>query len=390
MSGEIYIDTGYISLIKHGEQLCGDRVVFDGDENTRIGVLADGLGSGVKANILATLTAQILATMSVGGMSVEDCVNTIVRTLPECNVRKIAYSTFTIIKIKDQKHVELTRFDNPHTIILRNGKNYNFEYHPRMIDGKKIYESQLEAEVGDVFVVISDGVNFAGLGGAYPFGWGRDNAIRYLESHYDPEMPAQRIACTLAEECYNLYGGKPGDDTTIAVMRLVKPHPVNLMIGPPSSANLDDTMLEAFFSQPGKRIVCGGSTNKLAARYLGKELTASLDYFDSDLPPMYNLEGVDLSTEGAITISRVLDYAGEYLSGTQLHPRWEGKQDGAARIARLLFETATDINFFVGCAMNPAHQNPKLSLAFGAKFQLIDKLSKRLEEMGKRVTVRFF
>ena len=40
--------------------------------------------------------------------------------------------------------------------------------------------------------------------------------------------------------------------------------------------------------------------------------------------------------------------------------------------------------------MNPAHQNPKLSLAFGAKFQLIDQLSKRLEEMGKRVTVRFF
>ena len=117
---------------------------------------------------------------------------------------------------------------------------------------------------------------------------------------------------------------------------------------------------------------------------------ASLDYFDSDLPPMYSLEGVDLSTEGAITISRVLDYAGEYLSGTQLHPRWEGKRDGAARIARLLFENATDIHFFVGCAMNPAHQNPNLSLAFGAKFQLIEKLAKRLEEMGKRVTVRFF
>ena len=105
---------------------------------------------------------------------------------------------------------------------------------------------------------------------------------------------------------------------------------------------------------------------------------------------MYQLEGVDLSTEGALTISRVLEYADEYLTGTQLHPRWEGRQDGASRIAELLFEQATDVNFFVGCAMNPAHQNPNLSLAFGAKFQLIDKLSKSLEEMGKRVTVRFF
>ena len=390
MSGETYIDTGYISLIKHGEQLCGDRVVFASNENTRIGVLADGLGSGVKANILATLTAQILATMSVGGMSVEDCVNTIVRTLPECNVRKIAYSTFTIIKIRDEKYVELTRFDNPHTIVLRNGKNYNFEYHTRMIDGKKIYESRFEAEVGDVFAVISDGVGFAGLGGAYPFGWGRENVVSFLEDHYDPDMPARRIASTLAEECLSLYGGKPGDDTTIAVMRLVEPHPVNLMIGPPSSASLDDVMLKAFFDQPGKRIVCGGSTNTIAARYLGRELTASMDYCDSDLPPMYELDGVDLSTEGALTISRVLEYADEYLSGTQLHPRWEGRRDGAARIARLLFETATDVNFFVGCAMNPAHQNPKLSLAFGAKFQLIDKLAKRLEEMGKRVNTRFF
>ena len=390
MSGGTYIDTGYVSLIKYGEQLCGDRVIFAGNEDTRIGVLADGLGSGVKANILATLTAQILATMSVGGMSVEDCVNTIVRTLPECSVRKIAYSTFTLIKIRDQRHVELIRFDNPHTIVLRGGRAIELERQDRMIDGKKIYESRFEAEVGDVLVVISDGVNFAGLGGAYPFGWGRENAVKYLEDHYDPEMPAQRIASTLAEECFNLYGGKPGDDTTIAVMRLAQPCTVNLMIGPPSSATLDDDMLEAFFSQSGRRIVCGGSTNQLAARYLGKELTASLDYFDSDLPPMYSLEGVDLSTEGAITISRVLDYAGEYLSGTQLHPRWEGKRDGAARIARMLFENATDIHFFVGCAMNPAHQNPNLSLAFGAKFQLIEKLAKRLEEMGKRVTVRFF
>lgn len=390
MNSDIFIDTGYISLIKHGEQLCGDRVMFARDENTRICVLADGLGSGVKANILATLTAQILSTMSVGGMSVEDCVNTVVRTLPECNVRKIAYSTFTIIKIRDQCHVELTRFDNPLTIILRDGVNYKFNYQPRIIDGKRIYESRLEAREGDVFILISDGVNFAGLGGAYPFGWGRDNVIRFLEEHYDPELPAQRIACMLAEECYKLYGGMPGDDTTIAVMRLAHPHTVNLMIGPPSSANLDDAMLEAFFAVPGTRVVCGGSTNKMAARYLGKPLTASLDYCDSDLPPMYQLEGVDLSTEGALTIARVLDYAGEYLTGMQLHPYWEDKQDGASRIARLLFETATDVNFFVGCAMNPAHQNPKLSLAFGAKFQLIDKLSKRLEEMGKRVTVRFF
>ena len=157
MTNYLYIDSGYISLIKAGEQLCGDRVVFASGDGTTICVLADGLGSGVKANILATLTSQILATMSAGGMSVEDCVNTIVRTLPECSVRKIAYSTFTIVKIRNQRHVELTRFDNPHTIVLRGGKNYDFVYAPRMIEGKKIYESRFDAEENDVLVVMSDG-----------------------------------------------------------------------------------------------------------------------------------------------------------------------------------------------------------------------------------------
>ena len=390
MAGDMYIDTGYISLLKAGEQLCGDRVVFASNENTRICVLADGLGSGVKANILATLTSQILATMSVGGMSVEDCVNTIVRTLPESTVRKIAYSTFTIIKIRDQRYAELTRFDNPHTIVLRNGKNYPFQYQTRMIEGKKIYESSFEVQENDVFAVMSDGVIHSGLGGIYPFGWGRDNVITYLEDHYNPDMTAQRIACLLAEECDRLYAGKPGDDTTIAVMRLRKPQTVNLMIVPPSSQSLDRSMCEAFFAGQGTRIVCGGTTNSIVSRYLGKPLEASLDYADSDLPPLYKLEGVDLSTEGVVTLSRVLEYADEYLSGTQLHPRWEGMRDGAAKISHLLFEQATDVNFFVGCAMNPAHQNPRLSLAFGAKFQLTDKLSKRLEDMGKRVRVRFY
>ena len=390
MTNDLYIDSGYISLIKAGEQLCGDRVVFASGDGTTICVLADGLGSGVKANILATLTSQILATMSAGGMSVEDCVNTIVRTLPECSVRKIAYSTFTIVKIRNQRHVELTRFDNPHTIVLRGGKNYDFVYAPRMIEGKKIYESRFDAEENDVLVVMSDGAIYAGIGEEYAFGWGRDNIIRFLEARYSPDMTAKQLARTLAAECNRLYRGRPGDDTSVAVLRLCRPRVANLMIGPPSSKGLDELMLGEFFSQEGTKIVCGGTTNRIAARYLGSELTASLDYAGCDLPPIYNLPGVDLATEAVVTISRVLEYADEYLSGTQLTASWERGRDGASRIARELFDRATDINFFVGCAMNPAHQNPKLSLAFGAKFQLIDRLSKSLEQMGKRVSVRYY
>ena len=162
------------------------------------------------------------------------------------------------------------------------------------------------------------------------------------------------------------------------------------MIGPPSASNLDDTMVSQFFSAEGMHIVCGGSTNRIAARYLGKEVYASLDYGESDLPPVYSLEGVDLATEGVVTISKVLEYAQEYLEGEQLNPEWKLINDGASRIAHALFDYATDVQFFVGCAINPAHQNPNLPIAFGAKFQLIDQLSKCLEKMGKKVKVRFY
>jgi len=149
-------------------------------------------------------------------------------------------------------------------------------------------------------------------------------------------------------------------------------------------------MVSQFFASEGMHIVCGGSTNRIAARYLGKEVYASLDYGDSDLPPVYTLEGVDLATEGVVTISKVLEYANEYLEGIQLNPEWKLMNDGAARIAHALFDYATDVHFFVGCAINPAHQNPNLPIAFGAKFQLIDQLSKCLEKMGKKVSVRFY
>ncbi|MBQ8508153.1 MAG: SpoIIE family protein phosphatase [Clostridia bacterium] len=387
---ELYTDAGSMSLTKHGEQLCGDNIEFRLSDHVSICVLADGLGSGVKANILATLTSQILATMSEGGMSIEDCVDTIVRTLPKCSVRHVNYSTFTIVKIRDQKYVELTRFDNPHTVVLRNGKNYEFKYHSRMIEDKKIYFSDFEAEENDVVVVMSDGAIYAGLGGLYPFGWGRDKIIEYLEAHYHKDMTAKGIATLLARECNRLYEGKPGDDTSFAVMRLCPREHVNLMIGPPSAMNLDDAMVNKFFASEGMHIVCGGSTNRIAARYLGKEVYASLDYGESDLPPVYSLEGVDLATEGVVTISKVLEYAQEHLEGKQLNPAWKMIDDGASRIAHALFERATDVHFFVGCAINPAHQNPNLPIAFGAKFQLIDQLSKCLEKMGKKVSVRFY
>ena len=140
---DLCTDIGYLSLNKYGEQLCGDHVdVVERGENSTVVVLADGLGSGVKANILSTLTAKIISTMMAEGLSIENCVSTIAATLPVCSVRELAYSTFTIIHLNDGENVEIIQYDNPNVILLRNGKNLEYPMESLKIDGKKIYRSR--------------------------------------------------------------------------------------------------------------------------------------------------------------------------------------------------------------------------------------------------------
>ena len=383
-------EVGYVSLNKVGEQLCGDRVEMVEYEDSLTLVLADGLGSGVKANILSTLTSKIIATMMANGMPVEECVKTIANTLPVCSQRKVAYSTFSIIQVNNNQEATLIQFDNPMIILLRDGVHLDYPSTQQIIDGKKIAISTIKVQPGDLFVVMSDGALFAGIGLSFNYGWQRDNIIDYLEARYLPEMSAKMAATIIAEECDELYNHQPGDDTTVAAVRIRKRQTVNLMIGPPEHKEDDQKMLDLYFSQEGKRIVCGGTTSTMVGRYLNKPVITSLDYHDSKIPPTGTLEGVDLVTEGVITISRVLEYAQSYLSGEDLSADWNNRKDGASLIAQQLFETATDVNFFVGRAMNPAHQNPSLPINMAVKMRLIEELSQALRQMGKQVRVTYF
>ena len=165
---------------------------------------------------------------------------------------------------------------------------------------------------------------------------------------------------------------------------------MNLLFGPPSNRDESDRMMSLFFSKEGKHIVCGGTTSTIAAKYLHKPLKASLNFEESDIPPTAEIEGVDLVTEGVITINRVLEYAKDYLGDNKLYETWSFKKDGASQISRLLFEEATDINFYVGRAINPAHQNPDLPINFNIKMNLVDQLSKCLVKMGKKIKVSYF
>lgn len=388
---DLCADIGYKSVNHCGEQLCGDHVdIVEQDSSSTVIVLADGLGSGVKASILSTLTSKIISTMMAEGLPLEECVDTIAATLPVCSVRGVAYSTFTIIHIIENDTAELIQYDNPHIIFIRDEHIYDYPKTETNIDGKKIYRSSIKLQENDILVAMSDGCPHAGIGTAYNFGWKRDDIAAFMESLAPLGFTAKTLSTMLVDECDKLYGGHPGDDATACVVKIRKREPMNLLFGPPRNPDDCDRMMSLFFSKEGKHIICGGTTSSIAAKYLGKPLKASLNFEQSDVPPIAEIEGVDLVTEGVITINKVIEYAKDALGKNELYEEWGFKRDGASLICRMLFEEATDINFYVGRAVNPAHQNPDLPINFNIKMNLVKELCACLKEMGKRVKVSYF
>lgn len=388
---DLCTDIGFNSLNKFGEELCGDHVEFiEHGEGSMVIVLADGLGSGVKASILSTLTSKIISTMMAADMSIEDCVQTIALTLPVCSVRQVAYSTFTIIHIVDGTDAEIIQYDNPGVILLRDSENVDYPIETMEIAGKTIQKSKIKIQEGDIFIALSDGAPHAGIGASLNFGWQRENIVDYMKTFCHVGFTAKTLTTMLLNECYRLYGGMPGDDTTVCTVKIRRREPMNLIIGPPSSPDECEKMMSLFFSKEGKHIVCGGTTSNIASEYLGKPLRTKLQYFDNEIPPTAEIEGVYLVTEGVITINKVLAYAQDYLKDNEAYREWSYKKDGASLVARALFEDATDINFFVGMAVNPAHQNPKLPINFSIKMRLVDQLADCLKKMGKKIKVSYF
>jgi len=259
-----------------------------------------------------------------------------------------------------------------------------------MIDDKTVSVSKMRLVENDTLVIISDGVIYAGIDGVVDKSWNRDTAAEFLQQIYNKDMSAKSISTVLLDECRHRYHGTVMDDTTVCTIKIKKRRQVNLVIGPPADKKDDDKMMSLFFSKEGKTIVCGGTTAEIAARYLGSEHKTTLEYFDEDVPPTSEIQGVDLVTEGVLTMNKVIQYAKDYLEDNAAYSKWHCGNDGASKIARLLFEESTDINFFVGEAVNPAHQNPSLPLIFRNKMRLIMELSECLKKMGKRIKVSYF
>ena len=379
---KLYYEWGIKQLYKRGEELCGDSVAVSRHTDSVTMALSDGLGSGVKANILATLTTRIAMHMLHNELPLDEVVRTLSETLPVDTVRKLAYSTFAIAQFFRIGEAKIVEFDSPPAIFLRNRKVQPVVYDEQSIEGKTISETVLHLQEGDWVIFVSDGVLNAGIGGVYPLGWGWEQAAQFLEKHAHRDLTSEDVAERLAQTVNELYAGTPGDDVSIVVIKVRHKLMATIFTGPPSDKATDEVIASRFVTSAGKLAICGGTTTKIVARHLGQPLEVDLTTMTPDVPPIGRLKGVDVVSEGILTLTKT----SERLQAGVDKKNVRFQADGAANLLRL-FLSVDHVHFLVGLAVNPAHQNPNLPQQLGIRLAVVREIAAELRKRGKEVTV---
>ncbi len=387
MAVDNFLDIYESSLNKKGEELCGDKVKFLKTDKSAIVVLSDGLGSGVKANILASLTTEILITMLNAELPLEEVLKTVIGTLPICQVRKIAYSTFTIIRVNcETNQFTVINFDNPPFLYFHQGKTIKLAVKTEEILDRKIAIAHGTLERGDFLGAISDGVLYAGMGVTLNFGWGWDNIAQHIEGVLERRsQTARTIVQEVLRKTYSLYQGEVGDDATFVGIYVRKRNPLIIFTGPPLDKEKDELYIERVLNFEGRKVVCGGTTGNIVANYLGETIEMDLSTIRKELPPIGNLSCIDLVTEGILTISKATEYI-RNCGGDISKLRFDN--NGAYLLAREILQ-ADSILFLVGQSINEFYQNPLLPKNISIRRSLIEELVQYLRSKQKEVEIEY-
>jgi len=393
MSSGFYIEVACEQRNYGKERICGDVFISRKvkEEDRTIVVLSDGMGHGVKANVLATLTATMAVNFTMEHKAVEKIADIIMNTLPVCSERHMSYSTFTIIDIEHNGLTTILEYDNPQTIIIRDNKVFEPGWQCLVLNseknaGKEILSCQFQPKKEDRIIFSSDGIAQSGLGtDKFPLGWGRDHMMDYSLKlvKNSPKISASKLALKMVNMAHRNDGYNSKDDTSCASIYFRKPRELMIVTGPPYEEENDKRLGDSVKAFKGKKVVCGATTADIIARELDVEIEDSLVFDDPELPPVSHMDGIDLVTEGILTITKVTrilkDYSASYTLG-------KGPAD---RIVKLV-QQSDEIHFIIGTRVNIAHQDPNLPVDLEIRRTVVKRMARLLEEKFlKEVTIRY-
>lgn len=383
MEQDFYIEVNSQQRSHDEERICGDVFLYKyiKEEDRVVAVLSDGMGHGVKANILATLTATMALNFTQEHKEVDRIAEIIMNTLPVCSERKIAYSTFTIVDIESSGKTNILEYDNPAAITLRGSREFDPTWKRVVLDkgkhaGKVLRTCTFIPEKEDRIIFCSDGVSQSGMGSeALPFGWERDNILSYAAQLVSGEasISATILAAKIVTMAHKNDAYKAKDDISCAVIYFRDPRKLLICTGPPYEKDKDRELAAKVKGYEGKVILCGGTTADIIARELNRKIVDELLFEDPELPPESFLEGIDLVTEGILTLQKVNEILKTYNNSVHL-----GKGP-ADKIVKLLMES-DEIHFIIGTRINIAHQDPNLPVELEIRRTVVKRIARLLEE----------
>lgn len=375
-------DVNFAFKSKEGEEVCGDSIKIKRNEDRVVVTVSDGLGSGIKASILSTLTASLTTTMLFNDMPVDEVMKSILATLPKCKVRDISYANFCSVLFKAKENIcYIAEYEFPVVLLFRKDDFIELKKERLFVEDREIKESYFTPQEGDLLFIMTDGVSQAGLGSKlYPLGLGIENIKREIFNLIRYKLSPKEIVNHLIDKAKRLDKGIKGDDALCCALHFRTFNRLNIMVGPPSDSNLDEYVVNRFINMPGRRVICGGTTAQIVGKVIGREVSLDLKTISEDSPPVGYMEGVDLVTEGIITLTQVF----RYLDGQTNKVGY-----GASLIVDFI-EKADEVCFIVGKAINPAYQNPLFSYDMSLKFKIVNDIAKILERKGKIVNIEAY
>ncbi|NLE35985.1 MAG: SpoIIE family protein phosphatase [Bacteroidales bacterium] len=393
MEKQFFIEVNSQQRNHHGERICGDVFLSENvrEENRIITVLSDGMGHGVKANILATLTSTMALNFTKEHKEPDHIAEIIMNTLPVCSVRKISYATFSIVDIESDGRINILEYDNPRCIILKGSQPFEPGWKDVVLDtgrnaGKRLHKCTFYPAKEDRIILLSDGVAQSGMGSAaWPLGWERDNVLQYAVSLVagEPSISAGSLAAKIVNMAYKYDNYEAKDDISCAILYFREPRKLLICSGPPYDEEKDKELATMVTGYSGKVILCGGTTADIVARELNRKIVDELIFEDPDLPPESFMEGIDLVTEGILTLQKVSELLKTYKSSVKL-----GKGP-ADKIVRMIMES-DEINFVVGTRINVAHQDPSLPVDLEIRRTVVKRIARILEDKWlKQVSIDY-
>lgn len=389
MSQAMFIDINCSQEKKYKQNAFGDSFLSKRypAEGRLIGVLSDGLGSGIKANILSSMTATMLLKFIAAGRDLKKASEVIMDSLPICQVRRISYATFSVIDCNDDGYAKIVEEGNPEFVWVRKNKILKPEVNvvsSKKFSNRHMHTYEIFLEPDDRLIFCSDGVTQSGLGSPqYKLGWRREGLVDLtLEKiKNNPAISSRKLSEIIVKEAQRKEVDKKAkDDISAMVLHFRKPRELMIFTGPPYWAEKDKEYAELLDNFDGKKVICGGTTANLIARELGREIKSNLSKDTGNLPACSEMEGINLVTEGVLTLTKVVEYLEDEISEAY---------NAAGKLVELLLDSDC-IHFMVGAKLNQAHYDPDLPIELEIRKNIIRKMAKILEEKYiKKVTLQF-